>query len=238
MKIGICDDDSKQRLITRKIVEESLGDTGEHIIEMYNPQQISSILNGDEFDCDLLITDIQFKNCDFDGIELAERINDKTSSCKIIFVSNYLEYGPKVYTTEHIWFVWKQNMDTLLKRAVQKAIEVETNTMSKDVIEFFSDGKKTILREKDIIYVERHERHINIITENRDYECCMSLKELMSQMTDNMVRANGSSIVNLGYITGLNGKSIELGSGKSFVLGRKFEKNFKQLYLQYISKYL
>ena len=238
MKIVICDDDSGQSLITKEIVEEALGDTGDHTIELYEPKEIDSLIDEGEFKCGLLITDIQFTNCDFDGIKLAEKINSKMSDCKIIFVSNYLEYGPKVYTTEHIWFVWKQNMDTLLKRAICKAIAVEENSIANDIVEFFSDGKKTILREKDIIYIERQERHISIVTENRAYEACMSLTKLKSQMTENMARANGSCIVNLRYITGMNGKSIELESGKSFELGRNFEKDFKKIYLQYISKNL
>ncbi len=238
MKIGICDDEKEQGLITKTEVDACIGNINDCKVEVYDPYNLDFDLDANRFDCDLLITDIQFENCNFDGIDLAHKINNKCPNCKIIFLSNYLEYGPKVYETEHVWFVWKENMKTLLKKAIQKAVFQEMEDAKPDTIEFFSEGKKTFVRQKDVMYVERNNRHIEIVTNSNKYICGLSLAELSKQLNDTFERATGGCIVNLEYVKSVIGKSVELDKNKKLTLGRKFEGSFRQAYLAFVAKWM
>lgn len=235
MKIGICDDEQEQGLKTKRYVESCFENSEDFYVELYDPYNLDFDIDTKRFDCDLLITDIQFENCEFDGIGIVNKINESCPQCKVIFLSNYLEYGPEVYETEHVWFIWKRNIKTLLRKAIQKAIMQEDNQNS-DTIEFNSENKKTYVREKDIIYIEKVERHIEIATRSRQYTCCLSLTEIMKQLGENMVRAAGGCIVNLKHIKSVKGKEVELDNQKKIILGRRFEAPFKQAYLGYIAK--
>lgn len=235
MKIGICDDDKETSLKTKEAVESFFCNYDLNI-EVYDPYNLDFDLDSNSFDCDLLITDIQFENCDFDGIDLAQKINQKAPNCKIIFLSNYLEYGPYVYETEHVWFVWKKNMKALLKKAIQKALIMETEDEKPGIIEFFSEGKKTFVRQKDVICVERFSRHIHIVTNNITYTCGLSLVDISEQLGDFFERASGGCIVNLAYVKSVVGKTVELETQKEITLGRRFEVAFKKAYLDYITK--
>lgn len=236
MKIGICDDEKEQGLRTKTVVDTCVGNINDCKVEMYDPHNLDFDLDANQFDCDLLITDIQFEGCDFDGIDLVHKINEKSPNCKIIFLSNFLEYGPEVYETEHIWFVWKKNMKILLRKAIQKAVLQETEDAKPDTIEFFSEGKKTFVRQKDVIYVERSNRHIEIVTDSNTYTCGLSLVELSEQLNDTFERATGGCIVNLEYVKSVIGKIVELETQKKLTLGRRFEAPFKQAYLEFIAK--
>ena len=46
------------------------------------------------------------------GIELANELNSTLPECRIIYLTGYLDYAPDVYTTEHVWFVLKDRIDT------------------------------------------------------------------------------------------------------------------------------
>lgn len=236
MKIGICDDEKEQALNTKKIVTDCLGNISDCVVEIYDPNNLDFDLDENRFDFDLLVTDIQFEDCDFDGIDLARKINLKCPKCKIIFLSNFLEYGPEVYETEHVWFVWKKSMKMLLKKAIHKALFQETENDKKDTVSFFSEGRKTFVRQKDIMYVERVNRHIEIVTQSDTFVCGLSLSEFTEQLNCDFVRATGGCIVNLTYVRSVIGKTVELADLKKLTLGRRFETNFKHSYLEFIAK--
>lgn len=236
MKIGICDDEKEQGLKTKSVVDACVGNMNDCRVLLYDPHNLDFDLDANQFDCDLLVTDIQFENCDFDGIDLVRKINEKTPNCKVIFLSNFLEYGPEVYETEHVWFVWKKNMKILLRKAIEKALLQETDEIKSDTVEFFSEGKKTYVRQKDILYVERSDRHIEIVTNLNAYTCGLSLTEITEQLNDCFVRATGGCIVNLEYVRSVIGKTVELETQKKLTLGRRFEAPFKQAYLEFIAK--
>lgn len=236
MKIGICDDEKEHALKTKSVVDASVCNVDDYKVVLYDPHNLDFDLDANKFDCDLLITDIQFDNCNFDGIDLVHKINEKMPDCKIIFLSNFLEYGPEVYATEHVWFVWKKNMKILLRKAIKKAILNETEEAKSDTIDFFSEGKKCFIKQKDIICAERSNRHVEIVTDNKTYVCGLSLVDLLECLNSDFERANGGCIVNLRFVRSVIGKTVELENHKKLILGRKFEVPFKQAYLDFITK--
>ena len=98
MRILICDDirsdaenikfNVKKFFINKKVD-----------ISICTPHDVMLQLDEDLFQYDIAILDIYYKACKFNGIDLAHIINDKSIACRIIFVSNNINYALSVYET-------------------------------------------------------------------------------------------------------------------------------------------
>lgn len=62
--------------------------------------------------------DIELGSESVSGIKLAQRINLLNPNTQIIFISQYLQYASSVYETDHIYFVYKQQMEEYLPKAL------------------------------------------------------------------------------------------------------------------------
>ena len=82
MKIGICDDEQEQGLKTKRYVESCFENSEDFYVELYDPYNLDFDIDTKRFDCDLLITDIQFENCEFDGIGIVNKINESCCKCQ------------------------------------------------------------------------------------------------------------------------------------------------------------
>jgi CheY-like chemotaxis protein len=85
--ILVVDDESS----LREIIVRSLQTEGYRVIEAGDGQQALALLDQDELDIALVITDIRMPR--MDGYELAERITVRPSPLPIIFISGYDQGG-------------------------------------------------------------------------------------------------------------------------------------------------
>lgn len=233
MRLVICDDEIADAKKTSELIEK-LPIVKEYDIKIKTPQDVNIAVEEDLFKCDILIMDIQYEGESFDGIELTKKINEKIPTCQIIYLSNILDFAPKVYDTNHCYFVLKENMDIMLPRAVAKAVECY-NTMSNDIIEFLSNGHKVYTSQSEIIYIERDDRVLNIYTLKKTYQCYTSLKKIDSKLGGSFARCHGGFIVNLAYVSGIDGNQLYLKDGTKIPIGMRFFEEFKLKYLKYYS---
>ena len=125
-------------------------------------------------------------------------------------------------------------MDIMLNRAVEKAIEA-LKSSNNDIIEFLSNGHKVYTSQGEIIYIERDDRVLNINTTKKTYQCYTSLKKLGNSLGSSFARCHGGFIVNLDYVSGIDGNEIYLKDGSKIPIGMRFFEDFKQKYLKYYS---
>lgn len=233
MKLIICDDDIKDAKKANDILS-TLPMLKDFDIKIKSPQDVNMAVEEDLFKCDILIMDIQYEGESFDGIELTRKINEKLPACQIIYLSNILDFAPSVYDTNHCYFVMKENMDIMLPRAITKAVESH-NTISNDIIEFLSNGHKVYTSQSEIKYIERDDRLLNIYTLKKTYQCYTSLKKIESKLGSSFARCHGGFIVNLAYVSGIDGNQLYLKDGTIIPIGMRFFENFKLKYLKYYS---
>ena len=234
MKLVICDDDIRDAEKTKAIVS-NMSTTNGFEIKIKTPQDVRMALEEDLFKCDILIADIQYEGEDYDGIELTKLVNEKLPLCQVIYLTNILEFAPSVYETKHCYFVLKENMDIMLPRAVVKAIETQKD-ISNDIIEFLSNGHKVYTSQSEIVYIERDDRVLEIHTLKKTYPCYMSLKKIDGMLGSCFARCHGGFIVNLDYVSGIDGNEIYLKDGSKLPIGMRFFEEFKQKYLKYYSE--
>jgi two-component system LytT family response regulator len=232
LKLGICDDDLNDIKRIRHILSKEIV-SGRYHIKQYTPSELLLDVEEEMFECDILLMDITFKNLEFNGIDLVCSINEKFPQCNVIYCSNCLEYAPYVYKTKHCYFVLKKNMEEMLPVALNKALELYEESVKKDVLLINSQGHKVYIDRKDIKYIERDARKVNIVTTSRTYTSYMSLSELEQTLGSNMVRIHGSFIINLEYVSFIGNETVELTDSIILPLGRTYEKNVRDRYMRF-----
>lgn len=233
MKLAICDDEWEGIQQLRQYIEQTDFSKDMDIRE-YTPSELLFDLGEDFFDCEIILMDIYYDGMDFNGIHVASQINQSYPLCKVIFVSNYVEYAESVYDTNHIFFIRKEHARQLLGKALHKAIQAikEKNT---DILALRSEGRRIFLQSKEILYVSREvQRYILVHTQNGKYKSMMSLNEL-SKMTDELgiIRIHGSFLVNLAHIEQYLPDQVVLSDGTILPIGRTYASRFKKRYLSF-----
>ena len=233
MKLIICDDELIDAQRAEKIIKK-MPCANMFEIKLSNPQDVRMAVEEDLLKCDILIMDIQYEGESYNGIQLTEIVNEKLPICQIIFLSNVIEFAPFVYDTNHCYFVMKENMEIMLPRAIDKALEAN-ETISNDIVEILSNGHKIYTPQSEITYIERNNRVLNIHTLKKNYPCYTSLRKIENILGKSFARCHGGFIVNLSYVSSIDGNDIYLKDGSIIPIGMRFFNDFKFKYLKYYS---
>lgn len=232
MKIIICDDSIKEAEKTKEVlVSNQLADESD--ITIFLPDDLRGEIERRSLSCDIAVMDIEFDAVPYNGINLSAAINELLPSSQIIYLTNILEFAPDVYETKHCYFVLKSNMDLMLPRAVNKAVNIIEKSKEDAVMEIVCDGSRVLIPQHDIVFVERSQRKLTIHTEKSDYSFYSSLKKFLSQANGLFVRCHEAYVVNLDYVNVVKKDAVQMEGGRELPIGISFEKNFRTRYMNY-----
>lgn len=232
MKIIICDDSIKEAEKTKEVlVSNQLADESD--ITIFLPDDLRGEIERRSLSCDIAVMDIEFDAVPYNGINLSAAINELLPSSQIIYLTNILEFAPDVYETKHCYFVLKSNMDLMLPRAVNKAVNIIEKSKEDAVMEIVCDGSRVLIPQHDIVFVERSQRKLTIHTEKSDYSFYSSLKKFLSQANGLFVRCHEAYVVNLDYVNVVKKDVVQMEGGRELPIGISFEKNFRTRYMNY-----
>lgn len=237
MKIIICDDDRQDAQSAKQVLIQN-GFQQENEIFIYTPQELKMGLEIQDLVCDVLIMDIEYDHLPFTGIQLSKEINQKLPLCQIVYLTWVLEFAPAVYETTHCYFVLKENMQKMLPRAMEKAIQVYQDEKENEIFVLREQGKTVYIRQNDIVFLEREERKVTIHTVKNDYHCYLSLSKIIGNLGRNFLRSHGGYIVNYNYIESVMRESIILVTGKEIPIGRTYQKSFHEQYIQIMQQHI
>ena len=232
MRIIICDDSIIEAEKTKEVlISNQLADEAD--ITIFLPDDLRDEIERKSLLCDIAIMDIEFDAIPYNGINLSASINELLPSSQIIYLTNILEFAPDAYETKHCYFVLKSNMDLMLPRAVNKAVNIIQKSKEDAVMEIVCDGSRVLIPQHDIIYVERVQRKLTIHTEKSDYSFYSSLKKFLSQANSMFVRCHEAFVVNLDYVNVVKKDVVQMEGGRELPIGISFEKNFRTRYMNY-----
>lgn len=231
MKILICDDIIKEAEDVKAMLHEQV-EFANTDIRVCLPQQLMIDLEEDRLECDVVILDIEFHLDAYNGIDIGRLINQKMPNCEIIYLTGILEFAPDVYETKHVYFVMKDNMKRMLPRALE-VVKKDQIEQKDSIMEFVSQGRTVYVNVLDLIYIEKQQRQLHIITKNADYECYSSLRKIVNGFSDRIVRCHGGFVVNLAYIRVVERERIILENGTKLPIGRTYRDKFMEQYLSY-----
>ena len=232
IRIGICDAEEAEIEKIKIMIDGSNIIKEEYGYVEFSPGDLNFDVEEDCFESDILITGIYFKDLPYDGIGVAKKINQKYPACKIIFLSKYVEFVDYSYEAAHVYFIQKKNINKFLLRAVQKAYREYRADIREKILDIFSEGRKIYCKINDIVLIERDNRNIKIITTKGSFTCILSLKKILERVSDfSMVRANGSTIVNIRHVAMLTNEKLFLDNDSSVEIGETYKENVHSAYL-------
>ncbi|MBO5509870.1 MAG: response regulator transcription factor [Lachnospiraceae bacterium] len=234
LKIVICDDKKEDREQIRDNLYrmEAYKDAE---LKLCSPEELLAEIEADSFCYDIAIMDIEFKDSKVNGIDVVKLINSKYEQCVIIYISAILEFAPMVYESSHCYFVLKKNMDVTLELAMNKAVRLLEKQGVNDILNIISNGNMVMLKQRDIIYVERAQRTVKIGMSDRDYKCYKSLREISKLLSGDFVRCHRGFFVNMEHIRLVDKNELEMDNAVRIPIGDTYRDAFLEAYLSHCS---
>jgi len=236
INILICDDEQSSIEENKDMIEELLGRMGiEFSIQCYNEVNINEDIIKKT---DLAILDIDFQDSKNTGISLAQKIQKINKWIAVIFVTCHSEYAMEAFRLQVLGYlekpINKSHLEIVMKKVIiyLKGINFESATF-----EFTYDRQNVVLRQKNIINIEKIGRKIRIETRQSDYEINDSISTIESRMTDFFLKINSGTIINMNFVTEIVNYYIYLSNGKSFRVARNRLNEVKEKYFLFTNKF-
>ncbi len=201
---------------------------------MTEPCQIFSYLSSTEFkDCvkqknmhfEIVFMDIQLG--EDSGIALAKEVQSILPGIQVVFVSQYLDYISTVYETEHIYFIYKGNLEQYIPLALNKALG-NIHSSGKQYLEFFWKREPYYVSFDEIIYIERMLRTTEIHTVNSTYFTSEKLVSLLQRLDNHFAICHQSFLINMNRITTFEKKYLMLDGSIKIPVSRAHYQELKQ----------
>lgn len=233
LRIAVFDDEPQYLNYAEKIINENFSNADTNVYTFSNKEDFDKLFNTDAFFFDIIIADIQM--ADIDGIELAKYIRKQNERIRIIFLTNYLEYATDVYDTDHTFFVLKNEAETRLPVALNKAI-MQLERMQKEIIALDTiHNGKVFFKIDDILYFERISRETIIHTEHGEETVFWNLDKLENMFKKNtMARVHRSYMINMHHIKKLRGNDVIMSDSSIIHITRSYSKKFKEDFMNFI----
>ena len=234
IRIVICDDKEADRELIRDSIQR-MGDYRDADINMRSPEELMDEIDTGSFDYNIAIMDIEFEKNSNNGIDMTKLINSKYEQCVIIYASSILEFATRVYESTHCYFVLKKNMDATLPLAMNKAVKLLERQGLNDILNVTSNGNTVILKQRDVVYVERAQRIVKIGMVDREYKCYKSLREISKQLSGDFVRCHRGFFVNMEHIRLIEGNELQMDNEARIPIGDTYRDGFFETYLLHCS---
>ncbi|MDO5417121.1 MAG: LytTR family DNA-binding domain-containing protein [Lachnospiraceae bacterium] len=232
MKTFICDDNPVHRRCICKFASACCARNAMDCEwKELSPEELQNQLLSERFQADILILDINMG--DYDGIQMAKQVNQAAPDCKIIFLTSYIDYAPRVYETRHLYFVLKAQMEEMLPKALAKAWNL-LNQEEPCLMITVSNEDLKIPFEK-ILYLEKFLHYTVLTTDLKEFKVPKSLRTLEPLMGKDFVRCHGSYMVNLRRVSGHTRTKFTLDNGAEIPIGRTFQAAACDAYLDYLA---
>ena len=235
IRVLLCDDNAPFLAVLRSEIRRILkAHKLEGVIHVYScveeiPEQLLS-------DCDIYFLDIDFKQKQYTGIDVAKRIRENNLDAFIIFATNFIEYAPEGYEVQAFRYLLKRDISSKLEQCLLQTISklrTERETMQINI-----SGEIMSIPLADILYIESdgHLALVHVLKQGTQtpkvYRFYSSLVNLEDQLAaQGFLRIQKSYLVNMRRIQKYQCKEAQLDNGQIL---RVSEKNYAENKKQYL----
>ena len=212
ISIAICDDDQKNRLSLRWLLESILENRkiGYTIYEFSSGETLIAWMDNHHNKIDLLFLDIEMGK--LNGMETARKLCADSDALQIVFVTGFSDYVFDGYGVNALDYLLKpakrEQLETIISRTLAK--------QCKDAGQIYScHNGDTWYRipHKEILYFESDRRKVNCVTPNRSYEFYGKLDEVAQELSaSDFVRIHQRYLVRADAIQQICGNEIQIGA--------------------------
>lgn len=199
MKIAICDDSEAFLVLLSKEINNccALRDWPCEITCYSDPMKM---LN-DNNEYEVVFLDIDMP--EIDGINLAQKLRDRSAETVIVFITGFLEYAPQGYTVNAFRYLLKKDLQDNLMKCMKEIWE--KLYIKQESISVTTETGANRIRLKDIKYIEgTSRRHVRLHVVNSKegvVECIGNLSNFQTVLeSKGFLRIQKSFIVNMKHV--------------------------------------
>lgn len=203
--IAICDDEKSDLDSEKALIEKTLlpfSNEVDYTIDTFTSS--ADMLNSDKI-YNMVFLDVEMTG--LNGIEIAEKLNQKNRTTLLFFVTHHEDYMDEALNKQAFRF-WVKPMDeSRLEYGIESAIK-ELRVHRKSITVTVSKKKKTI-PVTDIIYIYHEQRLTYIVTTDGIIETNDTFQSVANQLpSDRFFETHMSCCVNLNYVSDYNKTDI------------------------------
>ena len=235
VSIVICDNDERDANRTKSILTEFynsfFGTLSQEIFIYQEGEELLADIIKNKVKPSILFMDVDMGKKELNGIDLAKKVNTLLPECHIIYLTNYLEYAPNIFLTEHLFFVLKKELEKRLPEIYLKILRRKKENQKVFQIAVKKNEYMSI-EVSDIIYMEREGRKTFIYGKEKSLETYLSLNDLEEALRHhNIIRCHNSYMVSLIEIVHYVRENCLMSNGKEIPISRKYQPGFKKVFL-------
>lgn len=231
MNIFIVDDDKKFAEKLKKDVTAYFSNIKDLVVHVIN-DDFQKILQADSVD--VLFLDIDLKTKD-NGIHLARYIKKIFPDIILIFVSAHDHFVFPALSVGFFQFIRKEKYDMDAPKVFLQVRKYIDENIKKVLITV--DGRKTLLKVHEIMYILSIGHDLIIKTKNNDYTIFSPIYKFLEKVQyPDLVQIQKNLVINLNYSKSVVRKKVIMLDGKEYVVGRKYQNELLEIYEEFLLK--
>lgn len=236
MKIALCDDNTTNLEDAERALAAFADEHGLDL-HVFSFESIDELLSANELaSFNLVFMDIEFEGKP-EGIDAVERINRMSPNCRVVYLTNYIQYSVDVYRTEHVWFVVKSQFERRLPEIFEKLARIEDARRSQLVVAL-KDGSVLSVPSQDILYLERRKRITLIVTATVTHESPEKLADLVKRLPQSpYAYSHNSYVVNMSRIKQIHADELVFDTDQTAPISRRYAKRFRDRYFDWAEQW-
>lgn len=233
--IAVCDDEPELLVRTGSLIESRLEDREHRLVSFTDPE---ALLRSKKGPFDIAVLDIQMPG--HSGIELARKLLRRSPNCQVIFLTAYMAYCQDVYDVEHIAFVLKEEMESRLPPALDRAcrrLARKRVPPSGRMLILGEAGRALQIPAADILYLERRVRVTWVYTLSGTYTTPVKLETLLERLDDPcFCQTHKSFAVHWNFAGRYEKAVIRMRNGVEIPVSRSYAAAVRQSFLAYAAR--
>lgn len=238
MRIGICDDDKKDRDSIYEYCERFfLENKIEHTYEFFSTgEEILKYCEEEKERIDLLFLDVEMKG--ISGIEVKDRVVHEKQVWRIVFVSSHLESIFDSFGIKTIGFIEKPGRQEEIEKWIRVVMEDIKENIEIQINDSVSN-ECIIIKLENIIYFKADGNYTQLFLSNYDDDkkyrlLSKKIGELEEELKKYpILRVHKSYMVNLMNVTDVGQGVTLLGTEEKIPIGRAFKEVVYKRYSDY-----
>ncbi len=177
----------------------------------------------------VVVLDIEFKNSNISGLDIASKIREINKECYIIFITSHFEYLMKAYDYKTFAYLFKSaiSINTLTNTLSRLFDDVHSN--SRKFLKI--DNKGTFIDLNDIQFIEKDGMKLIYHTLHGNFTTYNSFSKIEDRLPSNFVRCHKSFIANINTISNISllNNSIIFKNSEICYIGPKYKNSFMEV---------
>ena len=182
---------------------------------------------------DLVFLDIELPGTD--GMKAAEELRASGLDVPIIFVTNLAQYAVQGYAVSALDFIVKPVDYAALTLRMERAVKAMDARRGQTLSIHAKEGLR-IFPARDLVLVETRGHDIAyVLRDGTELTVRKALREAAAELpSPPFIQASSGSIINMAYVTGIEGSKIELEDGRDVFMSRSKRKGCLEALARYL----